>query len=312
MARASRGAVIVLSATAVTLALLDLRGGPVTEGVRAAGGVVMGPLQTVAGALANPAVAWVEGTGSFAERKQRADMWAQQAPAAAQVRVDQRLVAFDSLMGLVNSASLTVIPSRVVAYPANPIGSGHVVIDVGSNDGVTPDQGVITGQGVVGRTVETSPGTTDVMLLSSLDSAVGGRFLRTGQACVVVGNGDPAMLTVRVIDPIADVQIGDAVLTFGSKDSRPFAPDLPIGLVSAIDSDGAGGRIIRLTPAASLGALDLVGVVVPPAPGTVRAPITGSAPAAAEAPVVAEQGEVDSTGSDQVTDPTADSAGGAG
>lgn len=279
MARASRGAVIVLSATAVTLALLDLRGGPVTEGVRAVGGVVMGPLQTVAGAIANPAVAWVEGTSTFAEREQRAQMWTEQAPAAAQVRVDQRLVAFDSLMGLVNSASLTVIPSRVVAYPSNPIGAGRVVIDVGSNDGVTSDQGVITGLGVVGRTVESSPGTTDVMLLSSLDSAIGGRFLRTGQACVVVGTGDPALLTVRVIDPIADVQVGDAVLTFGSKDSRPFAPDLPIGLVSAIDSDGAGGRIIRLTPAASLGALDLVGVVVPPPPGTVRTPIAGNAPA---------------------------------
>ena len=308
MARASRGAVIVLSATAVTLALLDLRGGPVTEAVRSAGGVVMGPLQTVAGALANPAVAWVEGTSSFAEREERAQMWAQQAPAAAQVRVEQRLVAFDALMGLVNSAALTVIPSRVVAYPANPIGSGNVVIDVGSSDGVSPDQGVITGQGVVGRTVETSPGTTDVMLLSSLDSAVGGRFLRTGQACVVVGTGDPALLTVRVIDPIADVQIGDAVLTFGSKDSRPFAPDLPVGLVSAIDSDGAGGRIIRLRPAASLGSLDLVGVVVPPPPGTVRTPVAGSEPSSAAEPTAETPAPQDAA----TSDPTDTQQGGAG
>jgi rod shape-determining protein MreC len=77
----------------------------------------------------------------------------------------------------------------------------------------------------------------------------------------VVGTGDPSRLTVRVLDPVADVQVGDAVLSFGSKDGRPFPPDLPIGLVSEIEDDGTGGRIIRLTPAANLSALDLVGVV---------------------------------------------------
>ena len=78
---------------------------------------------------------------------------------------------------------------------------------------------------------------------------------------MVVGTGEPNRLTVRVLDPVADVQVGDAVLSFGSKDGRPFPADLPIGLVSEIEDDGTGGRIIRLTPAANLSALDLVGVV---------------------------------------------------
>lgn len=261
MSRRSRGVVVVLSAVALTLLLLDLRGGGLTSGIRSAGAAVLAPLQSTAGAIASPAVGWIEGTGSFSDAELRAQRWAEQAPQATQTRNDQRVAELDALLGQVNASKLSVVPARVVAYPTNGVDVGSVVVDVGEADGVTADQAVVTGAGLIGRTMSVTPGTADVRLLSAVDSAVGGRFLRTGQACVVLGTGDPGVLSVRVLDPVADVQVGDAVMSFGSKDGQPFPPDLPIGLVSAVDYDSTGGRIIRLEPAADLAALDLVGVV---------------------------------------------------
>ncbi len=289
MSRRTRGAVIVLGAAAVTLGLLDLRGGPVTDAVRTAGATAIGPLQTVAGAIANPAVVWVEGTGQFASGSDRAQMWEEQAPQARDARNDQRVAALDQLLGLVNAKALQVVPGRVVAYPTDPVNLESVVIDVGLSDGVEVDEAVITGAGLIGRTIEAADGTANVRLLSAKDSAVGGRILRTGQASVVLGTGDPQNLVVRVIDPLADVQVGDAVMTFGSKDGKPFPPDLAIGIISAINPDGSGGRAITLRPAADLAALDLVGVVINAGGRGARGAVVGTPPPPAPAPVPAPQ-----------------------
>lgn len=285
MSRRNRGVVVVLSAIALTLLLLDLRGGGPTSTIRSAGAAVIAPLQATAGAIASPAVGWIEGTGSFNDAELRAQRWAEQAPQATQTRNDQRVAELDALLGQVNSSQLAVVPARVVAYPTNGVDVGSVVVDVGANDTVSPDQAVVTGAGLIGRTVSVTPGTADVRLLSAVDSAVGGRFLRTGQACVVLGTGDPGVLNVRVLDPVADVQVGDAVMSFGSKDGQPFPPDLPIGLVTAIDYDSTGGRIIRLEPAADLSALDLVGVVNLSATRDVRQQLVAEVP---QAPQFAE------------------------
>lgn len=300
MSRRKRGTVIVLGATGLTLVLLDLVGGVAPDTIREVGATTLGPLQAVSGAIAAPAVGWIEETGRFASGEERARLWQEQAPDVTQVRGEQRVADLDRLLGLLSAADLTVIPARVVAYPTISLDVANVLVDAGSDDDVAPDQAVISGLGLVGRTTTVTPGTTEVKLLSAGDSAVGGRILRTGQACVVVGTGDPNTLSVRVLDPLADIQINDAVLTFGSKDGRPFPPDLPIGVVAAIDDDGAGGRLIRLKPAADLTALDLIGIISVVGERGERAPLAGAVeppaePAAEPAPEVepAPQPQVD-------------------
>lgn len=278
MASRKRGAVVVLGATGLTLILLDLVGGSVPDTVRSIGATAMSPLQTVSGAIAAPAVGWIEATGNFASGELRAADWQEQAPVITQVRGDQRTAELDQLLGLLNTADLTVVPARVVAYPIISLDVTNVLIDTGSEDEVSVDRAVISGQGLVGRTTAVTPGTAEVKLLSAPDSSVGARILRTGQACVVVGTGDPNSLSVRVLDPLADVQIGDSVITFGSKDGRPFPPDFPVGTITAIDDDGAGGRLIRLQPATNLTGLDLVGVIMSQGDRAVRAPIVGVPP----------------------------------
>lgn len=286
MAPKARGAVVVLGTVALTLVLLDIKGGMVPDALRSAGATALGPLQTVSGAIAAPAVGWIEESSTFADSQQRARSWAEQAPEATKVRGEQRVADLDRLLGLVDTANLTVVPGRVVAYPATTLDLSNVVIDVGSADKVEPDMSVVSGAGLIGRTTGVTGGTSEVKLLSAPDSTVGGRILRTGKAVVVTGTGDPNVLSVRVLDAAADVQVGDVIVTFGSKGGRPFPADLPIGTIKAIDSDGAGGRIIRLVPSADLAALDLVGVVLSTGSGAPRGAIGGE-PAQQETAAVA-------------------------
>ena len=117
MASRKRGAVVVLGATGLTLILLDLVGGQVPDTIRNVGASALSPLQTVSGAIAAPAVGWIEATGNFASGEIRAADWQEQAPAITQVRGDQRTAELDQLLGLLNTADLTVVPGRVVAYP---------------------------------------------------------------------------------------------------------------------------------------------------------------------------------------------------
>ena len=167
---------------------------------------------------------WVQDVGEFSDAQARSQLWSEQAPDIVKMRGEARVAELDALLGAVNATGLTVTPARVVSFPMTSLDSSHVVVDVGSDDGIELDAAVLTGAGVVGRTISTAAGTTDIKPISARDSAIGCRFLRTGQACIAQGTGDPASMTVRLIDPIADVKVGDTVLTFGSRMARRSSP----------------------------------------------------------------------------------------
>lgn len=261
MTHPTRTTVTILVAIAMTGILLDVRGGAVPDALRAAVGWVAAPFQRAAGAVASPLVSWVQGTADFGDDATRGRLWAAQAPPNVEPRAQARAAELDGLLGAVAGSGLDVVPARVVAYPAAGPGVASVVIDAGAEAGVEPDRAVITGGGVVGRVMTTEARSGSVQLLSSPDSTVGARLARTGQVAVVTGTGDPRRLTLRLLDPAADIKVGDPVVTFGSKDSRPFPPDLPIGTVSGVRGDIASGRVVEVTPSAGLTALDLVAVV---------------------------------------------------
>ena len=54
--------------------------------------------------------------------------------------------------------------------------------------------------------------------------ANGGRIAGTQEIGIVSGTGRQDELEFQLLDPMADVRVGDALVTFGSKGGRPFAP----------------------------------------------------------------------------------------
>lgn len=68
---------------------------------------------------------------------------------------------------------------------------------------------------------------------------------------------------MQLLDPLAVVDVGDVVVSFGSEGGRPYAPGIPIGVVA--EMRGTEGQLTRsaiLEPYADISRLDIVGVVL--------------------------------------------------
>ncbi len=107
-------------------------------------------------------------------------------------------------------------------------------IDRGSADGVSKDMPVVTGQGLVGKVLATTSHTATVLLLLDPDCGAGAMVQRTRDFGVVLGQFGPGgLLEMRLFARDASAAVGDLVLTSGLGDI--FPPDLPIGVIAAVE-----------------------------------------------------------------------------
>jgi len=182
-----------------------------------------------------------------------------------QVNDAGRVAELDGLLKVASVGGYTIVPAEVIAV--NPVQdfSWTVTIDAGRNDGIEQDMSVINGQGLVGRVLKTTATTATVVLLVDPSSAVGARIAGSQEIGIVSGTGEQDVLEYQLLDPRADVRTGDALVTFGSKGGRPFAPGLPIGEVTQVQ--GTAGQLTRIAvvrPYVDISRLSIVAVVTRP------------------------------------------------
>lgn len=131
----------------------------------------------------------------------------------------------------------------------------YAIIDAGSARGVRAGQPVRGAAGLIGRVVETSPGTARVLLLSDADNVVPVRRAGDGLPGFVQGSAN-GRIEIRLLtmgnNPL---HTGDVFVTSGSGGIYP--PNVPVAVVSATRRDGAEGRL-----AADPGSTDYV-IVLP-------------------------------------------------
>ncbi len=164
-----------------------------------------------------------------------------------------------------------LLPARVVAFaPASsPVGGRTVTLDVGSADGVLPDQTVVSVDGLVGRVLRVATESADVLLLGDAQVVVGVRFGADGALGDVQADTPPGLparghgeLTLTAMGD-SEITVGDEVTTLGSPDDIPYAAGIPLGTVTAVDPDrGQLGRTAVVTPHVDTDTLDLVAVVL--------------------------------------------------
>src|SRR5689334_13769497 len=158
---ARRRLLVVLASLTVALLLADLAGWGVADGVRRAGGLVVGPVQRALSGVQPDELAALE-RENVRLRTELAD---------AQRRAGD-LGRLDDLLGSFTTAGRTLLPARVVASDLSPLGGRTVTLDVGSRDGVRADSTVVAADGLVGRVVAVAPWTCDVQVLGSAGSVV--------------------------------------------------------------------------------------------------------------------------------------------
>jgi rod shape-determining protein MreC len=268
--RRSRIVLAILVLVSITLIVFDLRGGDSgpTRPLRVAGEAALGSAERAMAVVVLPVRGLLESLGGLGDADERiAQLEADNAQLRAQLDTvannRARVADLEALLGLVSTSDYATVPAQVIAVGPAQGFAWTVTIDVGSRDGVERDMSVVSGAGLVGRTIDVGPATSTVLLVVDATSSVGGRLSGTSQIGIVSGTGRQDSLTMQLLDPLAVVDVGDVVVSFGSEGGRPYAPGIPIGTVT--EMRGTEGQLTRsavIAPYADVSRLDIVGVVL--------------------------------------------------
>ena len=271
--RPGRGRLLLfaLVAASIVLITLDFRQGgegPLQRAKDVAVAVVA-PVQRGFAAVAEPVGNLFSSVGELASIRTRnrelqdrlerleAEVEAARTFAAENVRLREMLELGRSwpTMDSVTAAVFSKVPSNY---------KWAVRIDKGRADGIRRDMPVLDPDGLVGRVIQADRHQATVLLLIDPDAAAGARIRGERDTGVVRGNGGSEALSLELIDPSADVVVGDEVVTSGY-DGGVFPPGIPIGRVAEVGgSEAALEREISVAPAADLTALDFVTVLLDP------------------------------------------------
>src|SRR3954447_1310410 len=228
-----RGRVILamLLLTAFTLVTLDYRsggGGP----LRRMGNAVFGPIEDAAASVAGAIGSFFASLGHLSGYKHDNDKLRKQvADLRQQLRLTEaeraHLASMEKLLHLDQTAQFRIVAARITAV-GNTLGfESTATINIGSNSGIKPDQTVINGDGLVGRTLSVGPNTSTVLLGSDATFRAGARMETSQQAGYVNGGGRGPM-TFTLLDSQGVIQRGARLVTFGDLHNRPFVPEVPI------------------------------------------------------------------------------------
>ena len=176
-------------------------------------------------------------------------------------------------LGLREILPLKTVAAEVVARDGLPF-YRVITIDRGELHGVGVDAPVISPTGVVGRVIKVGPRGAKVQLLVDPQAAVGVLIERTRVGGVAAGRSglaDEAApdLEMRYVPVLADVKVGDVVVTSGL--DRIYPKGLAVGRVRAVGPGTGLFREVRIEPSARFATLEEVLVVTGPAPASDRA-----------------------------------------
>jgi rod shape-determining protein MreC len=129
-------------------------------------------------------------------------------------RLREALQTDERLKKLSSFRSQFPYPSQLAQIYARGASSWFktVLINKGEGDGVAKNMAVATSEGVVGRVIEVSPGTAQVLLITDPNSAVDG--IQLPRPGIMEGKIDEVCI-LKYVQKNEDVQVGDIAVTSG-------------------------------------------------------------------------------------------------
>jgi rod shape-determining protein MreC len=260
-ARGTRAVLIALLVVAIALITIDFRDGG-NSGAHGLGGRVFGPIEHLAG----DATGVFRGAGNGNEianlQKQNDALRVQLAQAQT---ADADAAQLAKLLRLTKSGGYRVVAGTVIAAGGDY--SDTVTINAGSKDGITTNETVLNGDGLVGTVVSVTPTTATVQLATDAAATVGIRMAGTNQIGSLSGSAatlsGSAPLKLTLFNANATLKPGQTLVTFGSVGGRPYVPGVPVGTVSTVTTQpGSLTPTALVKPFADFTGLGVVGVVV--------------------------------------------------
>ena len=264
----SRLTLILLVLTSITILTLDFRGGSGTlDPARDAAASVFNPVRGAAERVFGPvADAW-NGAWHY-DSVQKENEQLRQENDTLRGQVAQGQAAIEDNKQLQKAGGLTSVSdiNQVLAQVNSGAVSNfaHTIeLNQGSNKGIKVGNPVITGAGLVGRVVQVTSDHSVVKLITDPDFAIGVRLTASQEIGVARGTGDGNPLRVESgINPLAEVPVGDAVMTSGL-DRAIFPPQIPVGTVTSAElSADQLSKIVTIEPLADLSRLAYVTVLL--------------------------------------------------
>ncbi len=136
----------------------------------------------------------------------------------------------------------------------------EVIINVGSEQGVSLDSCTLDPWGLYGRIVEVFPNSSRVLLINDERHATPVMVRRTQQYFIASGNGPNELLTLDKVNLSTDIQVGDELITSGL--GGVFPEGLLLGDVTAIsDNVAESTKHVTVAPKARLEAKHYLRVI---------------------------------------------------
>ncbi len=173
---------------------------------------------------------------------------------AEQSRTLQQLLDFRS------SVAFATTGATVIAGGASP-DFRTMTIDKGTGEGLRPDMAVIAPAGVVGRVIMPATRASKVQLLIDRNAAAGALVERSRAQGVVEGTG-AEVLRMNYVSGVADVKVGDQVVTSGIDGIYPKG--FVIGQIESIERGAGEFSAIVIRPSVDFASLEAVLIVLTP------------------------------------------------
>jgi rod shape-determining protein MreC len=241
----------------------------------------LSPIQTGASRALKPfrdAIAWTGDTISAKSENKRLRAEVGRLRRELAVSVTTRRDA-EQLAGFEAIARSQTFPSNTDPVTARVIARSPTVwwssgqINKGSGDGIRVDQPVITGDGLAGKVVAVTGGTSTVRLITDERSSVAAQVMPEGADGIVRPKvGNPNDLLLDFVEKGAKIKTGQTVVTSGFSASHGleslFPRGIPIGRVKKVDrSELEIYQTVHIEPFAQLKRMDFVQVLTAPRAG---------------------------------------------
>ena len=225
------------------------------ESVRAALSLALSPLQYVLG-LPMGAGHWLGEALTSREtlEEQNAELSSQQLLQSARLQKMAALEAENArLRSLLDSSFKVgerVLVAELLEVDFEPF-SQQIVINKGSQNGVTEGQPIVDAEGVMGQVVHVAPFTSTAMLITDPSHAIPVTVNRNGLRAIAMGTGSSDHLDIPNLPLNADIKEGDLLVTSGL--GGRFPPGYPVAVVDKVERNpGQPFSDVTARPAARL------------------------------------------------------------
>lgn len=167
-------------------------------------------------------------------------------------RLETENAAFRALLRARPEPGVTYVSGRVIGDSGGPW-VRTLALNAGERDGVRKGSAVVTGDGLVGRVVESGDRSSRILLLTDLNSRVPVVVESSRYRAILEGDNTDTLKLSFVI-PADEIRVGDRIVTSGAGGLYPAG--LPIGDVTAI-KDGTA----LVTPLVRFDRLEFVRVL---------------------------------------------------